>query len=89
MEVVLSEPPASDAAEFIDAARESRPLADPWLRLCLHRVEANIQPGNARSIGLVQRLGFQKEGFSRRYLKIAGEWRDHERWALLAEDFAG
>ena len=55
--------------------------------LGLHRVEANIQPGNTRSIGLVQRLGFQQEGFSRRYLKIGGEWRDHERWALLAEDF--
>jgi ribosomal-protein-alanine N-acetyltransferase len=57
--------------------------------LGLHRVEANIQPGNIRSTGLVQRLGFEKEGFSRRYLKIGGEWRDHERWALLAEDFPG
>jgi ribosomal-protein-alanine N-acetyltransferase len=57
--------------------------------LGLHRVEANIQPGNTRSIGLVQRLGFEKEGFSRRYLKVGGEWRDHERWALLAEDFSG
>ena len=55
----------------------------------LHRVEANIQPANTRSISLVQRLGFQKEGFSRRYLKVGGEWRDHERWALLAEDFPG
>ena len=53
--------------------------------LGLHRLEANIQPGNQVSIELVQRLGFEREGFSPRYLKIYGEWRDHERWALLAD----
>lgn len=54
--------------------------------LGLHRIESNIQPDNLRSIALVQRVGFQKEGYSRRYLKIGGEWHDHERWALLADD---
>ena len=55
--------------------------------LRLHRVEANIQPANKRSITLVKRGGFRKEGLSRRYLKIGGRWRDHERWALLYEDW--
>jgi ribosomal-protein-alanine N-acetyltransferase len=54
----------------------------------LHRVEANIQPGNRASRRLVQRIGFAREGFSRRYLRVHGRWRDHERWALLKEDFA-
>lgn len=53
--------------------------------LKLHRLEANIQPSNRASIALVKRLGFRREGYSRRYLKISGRWRDHERWAILKE----
>ncbi len=55
--------------------------------LSLHRVEANIQPDNRDSIRLARRLGFQKEGLSPRYLKVGGRWRDHERRALLAEQW--
>ena len=55
--------------------------------LKLHRIEANIQPGNIASIKLVKRLGFANEGFSRQYLKINGEWRDHERWAITVENW--
>ena len=42
---------------------------------------------NAASIALVKRAGFEKEGYSRRFLKIAGRWQDHERWALLKEEW--
>lgn len=53
----------------------------------LHRVEANVQPGNAPAVALVRRAGFTLEGFSLRYLKVGGRWCDHERWALRSESW--
>jgi ribosomal-protein-alanine N-acetyltransferase len=55
--------------------------------LRLHRLESNIQPSNKRSLALVRGARFIREGYSRRYLKIDGRWRDHERWALLVDDW--
>jgi ribosomal-protein-alanine N-acetyltransferase len=55
--------------------------------LGLQRLEANVQPHNARSIALLEQLGFRRVGTARGFLKIGTRWRDHERWALHARDW--
>jgi [ribosomal protein S5]-alanine N-acetyltransferase len=56
-------------------------------RFGLHRLEANVQPRNARSAALLRSLGFGREGIAKRALKIGGRWLDHERWAILKEEW--
>lgn len=58
-----------------------------FIEMELHRIEANIQPGNISSLALVKNNNFCKEGYSPRYLRINGEWQDHERWAITYEDW--
>lgn len=45
--------------------------------LDLHRVMANYMPRNERSARLLARLGFEREGYAKRYLQIASAWEDH------------
>lgn len=78
----------------IDAAHEGRGLmrealeavlADAFsARIGLHRVQANVRPENIRSLALLDRLGFEREGLAREYLFIDGAWRDHVLTALRA-----
>ena len=68
--------------------KEAMPLVI-WLafeELKLHRIEANIQPANVPSLRFINNFAFRNEGYSLRYLNIAGQWRDHIRMALTSED---
>lgn len=54
--------------------------------LGLHRVMANHLPHNERSARLLQRLGFEREGYAKAYLKIGGKWQDHVLTARIAPE---
>jgi ribosomal-protein-alanine N-acetyltransferase len=62
-------------------------LHNAFENLGLDCVEANIQPGNKASIALAHGAGFHRDGCPPRYLKIGGLWRDHDRWAILADEW--
>ncbi|MEZ5810757.1 MAG: GNAT family protein [Rhizobiaceae bacterium] len=55
--------------------------------LGLHRIEAACIPDNKRSIRVLEKAGFSREGLLRSYLRINGAWRDHLLFALIDEDF--
>ena len=54
--------------------------------LRLHRLEAACIPGNAASVRLLEKTGFQREGYARSYLCINGIWQDHLLYARLKDD---
>lgn len=54
-----------------------------FIRMNLHRIEAACIPDNDRSIRLLEKAGFEREGYMKSYLKIRGEWRDHLLYALV------
>jgi len=57
--------------------------------LRLHRIEAACIPDNARSIRVLEKAGFRREGLLRSYLRINGSWQDHYLYALIAGDHRG
>lgn len=52
----------------------------------LHRIQAAIMPRNPRSLGVIEKLGFRREGYAERYLQIAGKWEDHIVFARTREE---
>ncbi len=60
-------------------------ISHAFNNLNLHRLEANIQPDNTKSIKFIKQHHFRNEGFSPKYLKINNVWKDHERFAITAE----
>jgi ribosomal-protein-alanine N-acetyltransferase len=52
----------------------------------MHRLEIAVRPENTSSLRVAQKLGFREEGMRRRYLFIDGAWRDHQVFALTADE---
>jgi [ribosomal protein S5]-alanine N-acetyltransferase len=77
------------------AGRSATPLATAlatdhcFQALGLHRMEICIRPENAKSLRVVEKLGFRYEGLRRRFIHINGDWRDHFCFALVTEEVPG
>lgn len=80
---------------WVDAARVGGGVATAavalvgdhcFARAGLHRLEATVRPENTASIRVLTKAGFREEGLFRRYLHVAGDWRDHHCYAITAEE---
>ena len=80
---------------WVDGAQAGRGIAPMAVAMAtdycfehlnLHRMEINIRPENAKSLRVVEKLGFRDEGLRPRFLHIAGDWADHRSFALTAEE---
>jgi ribosomal-protein-alanine N-acetyltransferase len=80
---------------WMDAEHQSRGFCTEALRAVLdfafgvaelHRIQAAIMPRNARSLRVIEKLGFRREGYAERYLQIDGRWEDHILFARTREE---
>lgn len=80
---------------WVDEEHNGRGYATAAVRLAvlhafdeldLHRVQANVMSSNPRSVRVLEKAGFRKEGRALRYLQIAGRWEDHDMYAITVED---
>jgi [ribosomal protein S5]-alanine N-acetyltransferase len=76
--------PYAGRGYMVDALKLVIPFAFGELRL--HRIEAACIPSNARSVRVLEKAGFTREGLARSYLRINGVWQDHFLYALVADD---
>ena len=82
----MGKPYAGQGIMF-DALQCVIPYAFNTLRL--HRLEAACIPGNKRSVRLLEKAGFEREGLLRSYLRINGLWQDHCLFARIVEETPG
>ena len=77
----------------IDAQQQGKGLMQEYLQPCmdfvfqeigLHRIQASYMTSNQRSGKLLEKLGFEKEGIAKQYLKIGGQWHDHVLTAKIS-----
>lgn len=62
-------------------------LEHAFIQMKLHRITAGVHVDNKRSIRLLERLQFQREGHHRKVLPIRGDWYDNYEYAILDEDY--